>query len=127
MENNNNKTKQDTHYTEDGVAISAVLNGIINDIVLFSDLLLESFSHIHEALLGATHVNIAEALIEENFSSVELELETQLLVVDCRVPTEIEESIIKVFEGKIVTGEKEIRHASLEITARDVYADMSRE
>lgn len=95
------------------------MDSVVDDVVLFSDLLLESLCHVHETFFHAAHVDIAETLVEENLCGIKFELETKLFVIDGRVSTKVEKGIIEVFEGKIIASEKEVGYTSLEISMRD--------
>jgi hypothetical protein len=72
---------------EHGVALAAVLDGVVDDVVLLRRLLAPGLLHVREALLRLVHVDLGEALVEEDLGRVQLELEPELLVVAAPSPS----------------------------------------
>lgn len=107
--------RKGTYDGEDGIALAAVLDGIVDDAVLLGCLLTTSVLHVSETLLHLAHVDLSEASIEEDFGGVELELEAELLVVDELVSAEVEEGGGEVVVGSIVASEKEVGDTALEV------------
>ena len=105
---------------EDGVALTTVLNGIVDDTVLFGGLLTTGVLHVSETLLHVAHVDLGETAVEEDFCGVELELETELLIVDELVAAEVEEGGGEVVVGGVVAGEEEVGDTALEVSALTV-------
>ena len=67
-------------------------------------------------LLHVAHVDLGETAVEEDFCGVELELETELLIVDELVAAEVEEGGGEVVVGGVVAGEEEVGDTALEVT-----------
>ena len=105
-----------TYDGEDGVALTTVLDGIVDDAVLLCCLLTTSILHVCQALLHVAHVDLGETAVEEDFCGVELELEAELLIVDELVAAEVEEGGGEVVEGDVVAGEEEVGDAALEVS-----------
>ena len=85
--------------------------------MLFGGLLTTSVLHVSETLLHVAHVDLGETAVEEDFGGVELELETELLIVDELVAAEVEEGGGEVVVGGIVAGEEEVGDTALEVSA----------
>ena len=69
------KCTRATYDAEDGVALAAVLDGVVDDAVLLGGLFALSILHVGETLLELTHVDLSEAAVEEDLCGEELELE----------------------------------------------------
>jgi hypothetical protein len=70
-----------THDGEDGITLTAILDRVIDNVVLLCGLLLTCILHVLDALVGVAEVDLSETFIEEDLGGVELEFETQLFVV----------------------------------------------
>ena len=55
-----------TYDAEDGVALAAVLDGVVDDAVLLGGLFALGVLHVCEALLELAHVDLSEAAVEED-------------------------------------------------------------
>ena len=64
-----------TYDAEDGVALAAVLDGVVDDAVFLGGLFALGVLHVCETLLKLAHVDLSEAAVEEDFCGEELELE----------------------------------------------------
>ena len=64
-----------TYDAEDGVALAAVLDGVVDDAVLLSGLLALGVLHVGESLLELPHVDLRETAVEEDLCGEEFELE----------------------------------------------------
>ena len=64
-----------TYDAEDGVALAAVLDGVVDDAMLLGRLLALCVLHVGETLLELAHVDLSKAAVEEDFCGEELELE----------------------------------------------------
>ena len=99
---------QETYDGEDGVALAAVLDGVVDDAVLFCGLLAASVFHVGKAVVHVADVDLGEAAVEEDLGGEELELETELFIVDELVSAEVEECGGEVVVGGVVAGEEEV-------------------
>lgn len=78
---------------------------------------------IVHARLRLLQVDIAQSSVEEDFARVELVLQAQLLVVDGRVASKIEQRIVEVGERFFKVADKEIGHSLLEVRYGEVLVE----
>lgn len=71
--------------------------------------------HVRKAIIDVAQVDLRQAYIEEYLGGEELELEAQLLVVDRLVPAQVEQRFFEVAQGEVVSPEKEVGDAALEV------------
>ena len=105
-----------THNAEDGIALALVLDGVVDDAVLFRRLLAPGVFHVRQAVLHVAHVDLGQAAVEEDFGGEELEFEPELLIVDELVSAQVEESGGKVVVRGIVALEEEVGDTALEVS-----------
>ena len=90
-------------------------DGLINDIVVLDNLLLDSVGQVLQTSLLLLQVDVAQTSVEEDFARVELEEKTQLRIVDHVVTAQVEQGIVEVGEGFLEIAEQEIGDTLLEV------------
>lgn len=79
------------------------------------DLLFRSERQVLHTSILLLEVDVAETTIEEYFARVELELQTQLLIVDVVVPAEVKQGVVEVGQRFLEITHEEVGHTLLEI------------
>ena len=64
-----------TYDAEDGAALAAILDGVVDDAVLLVGLFALGVLHVSKALLDMVHVDLCETAVEEDLCEEEFELE----------------------------------------------------
>ena len=100
-----------------------LLDGLVNHVVVLDHLLLGRICQILQAGLFLLQVDVAEAAVEQHLARVQLEHEPELLVVDGRVPAQVEEGVVEVGEGLFEVAEQEVGHALLEVCDGEVLVE----
>jgi hypothetical protein len=72
---------ENAYNAKNSVSLSTILDRVIDDIVLLGRLLPTGLLHVGDALLDIVHINLGQALVEEDLCRIELELEAELFVV----------------------------------------------
>jgi hypothetical protein len=75
------KRGRNTHNTENRVALPAILNRIVDNVMFVSCLYSFRFLHICQAFFHAAEVNEGKSLVKKDLGGKESELEAELLIV----------------------------------------------
>lgn len=76
------------------------------------------FDSILEVLHSGAHllqVDVAKATVEQDFARIQSEFQAQLLIINVRVATQVQERIIEVGEGFLEIANQKVRNSLLEI------------
>ena len=65
--------------------------------------------------ISLTEIDVTKSTVEKCFTRMELELETELLVVDISISPQVEKSVVEVGQCLFEIAHQEIRHALLKI------------
>ena len=70
-----------THNTEHCVPFTTILNGLVNDPMLGSNLVSSCLGKVSHSGIKVAEVYLRKALIEKNFCRIKFELEADLFVI----------------------------------------------
>ena len=76
-----NQGQSFTYDTENVVPLASVADCLVDNAVLFSRFQLAGGIESSQSILQATQVYLTDALVKDNFGSIELELEPELFIV----------------------------------------------
>jgi hypothetical protein len=83
--------------------------------MVWDDFLLGCERQILHTSIFLLEVNVAQSTVEENLARVQLELQTELFVVDIIVASEVQERVVEISERFLEIAHKEVRDALLEV------------
>ena len=82
---------------------------------------LSSVGQVIHARLDFLQVDIAQPAVEKDFARVELVFEAELLVVDRRIASQVQQCIVEVGEGLFEVTDEKVRYSLLEVRYGKVF------